>query len=913
MSEEDFASELADEGVSAVKRFTIKKEGIIVKTNTYLLTFDRSSLPKSIKAGYFNIGVDLYVPSPLRCYECQHLARNPVETPQSAIVVVIDMMVLTVSKNISAPTVMVPILPHQAPSLCFVYNASTSGDLSKVKFALSQEQVDIDCKDRIGRTPLMWAAGKGHRDVVELFVKRGANLLLTDRSRSNILHYACAGGHVEVTKYILSQNTVDINSRRNDNRTPVMIAGRWGHRDVVELLVDHRANLSLRDVHGYNILHLGSHGEYVEVLKYVLSQDTEDINSRANDNKTPVMVAGRRGHKDVVELFVKRGANLSLTDRSRSNILHYACAGGHVEVTKYILSQNTVDINSRRNDNRTPVMIAGRWGHRDVVELLVDHRANLSLRDVHGYNILHLGSHGEYVEVLKYVLSQDTEDINSRANDNKTPVMVAGRRGHRDVVELFVKRGANLSLTDRSRSNILHYACAGGHVEVTKYILSQNTVDINSRRNDNRTPVMIAGRWGHRDVVELLVDHRANLSLRDVHGYNILHLGSHGEYVEVLKYVLSQDTEDINSRANDNKTPVMVAGERGHRDVVELFVKRGANLSLTDRSRSNILHYACAGGHVEVTKYILSQNTVDINSRRNDNRTPVMIAGRWGHRDVVELLVDHRANLSLRDVHGYNILHLGSHGEYVEVLKYVLSQDTEDINSRANDNKTPVMVAGRRGHKDVVELFVKRGANLSLTDRSKSNILHYACAGGHVEVTKYILSQNTVDINSRRNDNRTPVMIAGRWGHRDVVELLVDHRANLSLRDVHGYNILHLGSHGEHVEVLKYVLSQDTEDINSRANDNKTPVMVAGRRGHKDVVELLVKKGANLTLRDARSDNILHLACRGGHVGVVEYVLSQGIVDVNAKNEKRESAASIAKTLGLRHVLELLVSHGANM
>ncbi|XP_067654465.1 uncharacterized protein [Haliotis asinina] len=76
MSEEEIASELADQGISSVKRFTIKKEGLIVKPNTYLLTFDRSSLPKSIKAGYFNIGVDVYVPSPLRCYNCQHFGHG---------------------------------------------------------------------------------------------------------------------------------------------------------------------------------------------------------------------------------------------------------------------------------------------------------------------------------------------------------------------------------------------------------------------------------------------------------------------------------------------------------------------------------------------------------------------------------------------------------------------------------------------------------------------------------------------------------------------------------------------------------------------------------------------------------------------------------------------------------------------
>ncbi|XP_067679753.1 uncharacterized protein [Haliotis asinina] len=76
MSEEDIAAELVDQGVTGVKRFTVKKEGIIVKTNTYLLTFSRSSIPQSIKAGYLNIAEDVYVPSPLRCYKCQKFGHG---------------------------------------------------------------------------------------------------------------------------------------------------------------------------------------------------------------------------------------------------------------------------------------------------------------------------------------------------------------------------------------------------------------------------------------------------------------------------------------------------------------------------------------------------------------------------------------------------------------------------------------------------------------------------------------------------------------------------------------------------------------------------------------------------------------------------------------------------------------------
>ncbi|XP_067660296.1 uncharacterized protein [Haliotis asinina] len=72
MTEEDIVTELHNQGVIAVMRFSKQKDDVTtIRLNTYLFTFSHSVLPKSVKAGYFNIGVEVYVPSPLRCFKCQ--------------------------------------------------------------------------------------------------------------------------------------------------------------------------------------------------------------------------------------------------------------------------------------------------------------------------------------------------------------------------------------------------------------------------------------------------------------------------------------------------------------------------------------------------------------------------------------------------------------------------------------------------------------------------------------------------------------------------------------------------------------------------------------------------------------------------------------------------------------------------
>ena len=66
-SEDNIVEYLRPQGVTASKRFKIKKDGNLVETNTLLLTFDRVNVPKSLKIFYRVVQVDVYIQNPLRC------------------------------------------------------------------------------------------------------------------------------------------------------------------------------------------------------------------------------------------------------------------------------------------------------------------------------------------------------------------------------------------------------------------------------------------------------------------------------------------------------------------------------------------------------------------------------------------------------------------------------------------------------------------------------------------------------------------------------------------------------------------------------------------------------------------------------------------------------------------------------
>ncbi|XP_046542731.1 putative ankyrin repeat protein RF_0381 [Haliotis rubra] len=229
------------------------------------------------------------------------------------------------------------------------------------------------------------------------------------------------------------------------------------------------------------------------------------------------------------------------------------------------------------------------------------------------------------------------------------------------------------------------------------------------------------------------------------------------------------------------------------------------------------------------------------------------------------------------------------------------------------------MVAAVNGQRKVFDLLVQKGCDLSVRDDNGNNILHAASFGGDIQIVEdllsrdYLLSRNIIHIDSRNNTGWTPVMLAAVNGRKEVFDLLVKNECDLKVFTKDNNNMLHAASYGGSVQIVESILSRKVADMESRGENGATPVMLAAKSGQRKVFDLLVRNDCNLSEKDDSDRNILHYACVSDNVQIVEYIISQGLDDLNSKDENGQTPMMVAEKEGSEKVISLLEIRGYGM
>lgn len=173
------------------------------------------------------------------------------------------------------------------------------------------------------------------------------------------------------------------------------------------------------------------------------------------------------------------------------------------------------------------------------------------------------------------------------------------------------------------------------------------------------------------------------------------------------------------------------------------------------------------------------------------------------------------------------------------------------------------------------------------------------------------LSRWLPDLEHRFKHGRTAVMLAAKAGNDKLFFNLVNCGCNIFIWNNLRNNLLHDAGSGGSVNIVRFLIEEKHFDPEVQGHSSRTVLQCAVLRGHRKLYEYLRGRNCSLSTKDDRGRNILHMACVGCDLDLIEEFLSRFYIDSrDSGGITPVMTATIHKRLD---VFEYLVNRGCNL
>ncbi|WP_131781492.1 ankyrin repeat domain-containing protein [Legionella gresilensis] len=266
--------------------------------------------------------------------------------------------------------------------------------------------------------------------------------------------------------------------------------------------------------------------------------------------------------------------------------------------------------------------------------------------------------------------------------------------------------------------------------------------------------------------------------------------------------------------SNKGRTAAMLAAQNNDLFTLQSLNLTKENVDQIDSQGINALFCAAQNGHEDCVSY-LSKIGADVNFLGPDKQTALYIAAQYNHFDVC-----------------VRLLELGA-----------------DVNLATEINSSPLHLATEHGNGHLIAHFLKAGADPNVQSEDGISPLYIAAKNGNVECIKILLENSEIDVNiSLEDDGVTPLHIACENGHLEIVKLLLEHpKIKISMENENGETALHSACASNFPEIIEELIAKGAA-IEHPNKDNLTPLAIACEEQNFEAANLLIKKGADLSL-----------------------------------------------------------------
>jgi ankyrin repeat protein len=448
-------------------------------------------------------------------------------------------------------------------------------------------------------------------------------------------------------------------------------------------------------------------------------------------------------------------------------------------------------------------------------------------RNKSGYTALYAASYFGHAEVAKFLLDHHA-DSDVECGRLGSALQCAAYRGNHDVVRVLIDRGADPKLK-RHFESAVHAACKGNNEDVVVALL-QSGFDVSTRDEYDSIESEIA-KAGLAQATTELQHHPLNV-------------------------------QAASARTVELATNIIASGE-----------VNGLNYLLRKSPTANAippgsLAISALNGHEKMTTFLIDQG-VPIDEA-GELGTPLRCASIHGHNNICNILLGRGVNINDSGPFG-SALHAASMRGHLHTARLLLDAGA-DVNIRGGYYGTPLQAAAYHGHVELVQLLLVAKADVHASGFLK-DALHAAAEGGRHSVVQLFLDaghQPLAPISYLSWASEAPwfpscVLRDSSPRGRDQRELRRDEAQTDSNAPLDPFDI------ASGVRSPFQTKSKARKHYHGEYNF----LEAAASLGHQDVVvAILSAKGLSQGAEEAPQVALM-TACRHGHVGIVEMMMSE--------------------------------------
>ena len=385
--------------------------------------------------------------------------------------------------------------------------------------------------------------------------------------------------------------------------------------------------------------------------------------------------------------------------------------------------------------------------------------------------------------------------------------------------------------------------------------------------SDGRSPVLIAASLGFTKCLQLLIDHKAMLNVRNtVTGRNPLSAATdngHGQAVEMLL----KNGADVNIREFNGSTALGYAAEHSLEKIILTLMYYGADPEIGVRpeymnnpSDENVtpLYVATQNGKLKSLRVLISAKASLTNAVcRPDGLSPLCIACANGHDQVAKLLLRYGANVNHSNHRGETPLRHAINGGHLNCMNTLLSLNASL--TTATNAELPQSISKVKEYAKFIDIIDTHTTRLKTDD---VYALKVACASGDVE-------KGTQLVRKMKSNASCDVMI------------------NHINEDFEWMSALMLAAYYDRHECMSVLISAGCAiDLYSTCDKSRSrsAIMYAAESGALTSIKLLVEVGAEVHKKSTPfGETALSIAAGNGQAEIIRYLLTLQGTDVTAK------------------------------